>query len=262
MQHAALAKIAKIHYPPYGSFLLRADNNMLLFRAKTFRSKEPETLAWIASLKKNSLFIDVGANIGIYSIPAAIFHEQEVIAIEPEPSNYAILNTNIQLNKIDKAKIRAAQLAISTKYDSQIVDLFLAGNVPGSSGHQIVNNQDTLLNPLQKDRPSTYAYCRSLKSIVQSHKKPGQEINIKIDVDGIEADVCESLFEENLLNSISSMQIELAPNLIKEHKSLINNLHEKGFTFDPAKTERSRRKNGTNQNFADFVFKNSMQCRI
>ena len=55
---------------------------------------------------------------------------------------------------------------------------------------------------------------------------------------------------------------KLAPNLIKEHKSLINNLHEKGFTFDPAKTERSRRKNGTNQNFADFVFKNSMQCRI
>ena len=140
--------------------------------------------------------------------------------------------------------------------------MFLAGNIPGSSGHQIVNNQDTLLNPLQKDRPSTYAYCRSLKSIIQSHKKPGQEINIKIDVDGIEADVCESLFEDKLLTSISSMQIELAPDLIKEHRGLINKLDEKGFIFDPAKTERSRRKTGANQNYADFVFKNSMQRRI
>lgn len=255
-----MTKIAKVNYPPYGSFLLRADNDVLLFRAKTFSSKEPETLAWIASLKENSLFIDVGANIGIYSIPAAMFHGQEVIAIEPEPSNYSILNANIQLNKIDKAKIRAAQLAISTKHDSQIVELFLAGNIPGASGHQIANNQDTLLNTLQTKRPSAYAYCRSLKSIIQNHRKPGQEINIKVDVDGIEADVCESLFEDNLLNSISSLQIELGPHLIKEHRILIDKLGKKGFTFDPAKTERSRRKTGANQNYADFVFKNLMSC--
>ena len=255
-----LTKIAKIDYPPYGSFLLRADNDVLLFRAKTFSSKEPETLAWIASLKKNSLFIDVGANIGIYSIPAAMFHGQEVIAIEPEPSNYSILNSNIQINKIDNAKIRTVQLAISTKYDSQIVDLFLAGNTPGASGHQIANNQDTLLNKLQKKRPSTHAYCRSLKSIIQNHRKPGQEINIKVDVDGIEADVCESLFEDNLLTSISSLQIELAPNLIKEHGNLLDKLEKKGFIYDPVKTERSRRKTGVNQNYADFVFKNSMPC--
>ena len=42
-----------------------------LWRARTYLTKEPETINWIDGFKKNEVFFDVGANIGLYSIYAA-----------------------------------------------------------------------------------------------------------------------------------------------------------------------------------------------
>ena len=66
-------KLAEINYPGYGVFKIYAINHVLEFRAKSFLTKEPTTLEWIRSLEKNSIMIDVGANIGIYTIPSALF---------------------------------------------------------------------------------------------------------------------------------------------------------------------------------------------
>ena len=41
---------------------------LLYYRADTFSQKEPETLAWIDTFQKNSVFWDIGANVGLYSI--------------------------------------------------------------------------------------------------------------------------------------------------------------------------------------------------
>ena len=40
-------------------------------RAYTFYTKEPETVDWIDKFNNGSNFIDIGANIGIYSLYAA-----------------------------------------------------------------------------------------------------------------------------------------------------------------------------------------------
>ena len=40
------------------------------YRAVTFEDKEPETLNWIESFYPKDNFLDIGANIGIYSIYA------------------------------------------------------------------------------------------------------------------------------------------------------------------------------------------------
>ena len=64
----------------------------------TFFSKEPETLEWIDSFDKNKkvIFWDIGANIGIYSIYAALKHSDiEVVCFEPSTSNLRILSRNI-----------------------------------------------------------------------------------------------------------------------------------------------------------------------
>ena len=46
-------------------------NRLSYFRVNTFHSKEPETLEWIENFEKESIFWDVGANIGLYSCYAA-----------------------------------------------------------------------------------------------------------------------------------------------------------------------------------------------
>jgi len=44
--------------------------SMSEFRVRTIYTKEPETIEWIKSFSKSDVFLDVGANIGIYSLYA------------------------------------------------------------------------------------------------------------------------------------------------------------------------------------------------
>ena len=46
-------------------------NQTTLWRAQTIFNKEPITISWIRSFKKNKCMFDIGANVGIYSIYAA-----------------------------------------------------------------------------------------------------------------------------------------------------------------------------------------------
>ena len=61
---------------------------------------ERETLRWINDMKPGSTLVDVGANVGMYSIFAAT-RGVEVIAIEPEATNYSTLVTNIRANRLE-----------------------------------------------------------------------------------------------------------------------------------------------------------------
>jgi len=58
--------------PPLLPFKLNIEEEIPKFRAETFWTKEPETIHWInRNLSESTdigLLIDVGANIGIYSI--------------------------------------------------------------------------------------------------------------------------------------------------------------------------------------------------
>ena len=72
------------------------------WRATTFASKEPETLALIDTFENSSVFWDVGANIGLYSIYAAQKKSCKVVAIEPSIFNLEILAKNIALNKAER----------------------------------------------------------------------------------------------------------------------------------------------------------------
>jgi FkbM family methyltransferase len=67
----------------------------------------PEMLAWRRALRDGGLFVDVGANVGTYTIWAA---EQgaEVIAIEPAADTFGLLEENIALNGYPVTAVRAA----------------------------------------------------------------------------------------------------------------------------------------------------------
>ena len=70
-------------------------NNLSRWRIKTFSKKEPETLDWINNFRSNSVFWDIGANIGIYSCYAAKKKSCKVYAFEPSVFNLDLLAKNI-----------------------------------------------------------------------------------------------------------------------------------------------------------------------
>lgn len=70
------------------------------WRARTLLSKEPETVRWIDSFNTQDTFWDIGANVGVYSLYAGL-RGVRVLAFEPSPGNYYVLNKNVEINTLD-----------------------------------------------------------------------------------------------------------------------------------------------------------------
>ena len=83
-------------------FKLDISDKLSAWRSKTFYSKEPETLKWLeffAVINHNyEILIDVGANIGIYTLYWLHFPNTRAIAIEPFDENIRLLSSNISMN--------------------------------------------------------------------------------------------------------------------------------------------------------------------
>jgi len=76
------------------------------FRIDTFATKEPETLEWIDNFEKNTIFWDIGANVGLYTCYAAKSKNCKVFAFEPSIFNLELLGRNISVNNLsDKVTI-------------------------------------------------------------------------------------------------------------------------------------------------------------
>ncbi len=246
--------IQKVDYANFGTFKITPSNELIAWRGKSFMCKEPTTIEWLQCLSSESWLIDIGANIGIYTIPAALFHVSKVIAIEPEPTNYTELLKNINLNKIESQKVTALPLGISTEYANQPTEIFISKDQAGGSCHQIGSNHDHKLQSISVKRKTKSVYCIALDHLITTANVPHDTpLHIKIDVDGIEADVCDSLFTSGLIHRLSSIQIELNPE-IKEHKSLIHKLIISGFIFSTKQVNKARRRSGDFKGFAEYVF--------
>jgi len=85
------------------NFVITKPNTLCEWRAKTFSSKEPETLSWIDSFVKDSIFWDIGANIGLYSIYSNKKNNCKVWAFEPSVFNIEILARNIFINDLSES---------------------------------------------------------------------------------------------------------------------------------------------------------------
>jgi FkbM family methyltransferase len=77
---------------------------------------ESEKIKFVLNkLRKNTVFYDIGANVGYYSLMAAnkIGQTGKVVAIEPLPSNIRYLRRHLQLNNVSNVEIIEAALSSS-----------------------------------------------------------------------------------------------------------------------------------------------------
>lgn len=160
-----------------------ATSTLLLWRAQTLLTKEPETIAWIRTFSATDVFFDVGANVGAYAIYAAPRCKQ-VFAFEPEASNYNTLNQNIRLNAVGE-RVRAFPFAIAETF--RLDSLRLHSIDAGAALHVFGRNTD-----FKSDRfvPAFEqgAVAVTLDQLVFDLGLP-IPTQIKIDVDGLEAEI-------------------------------------------------------------------------
>ena len=107
---------------------------MELWRARSSFTREPITIEWISNyIGDEDVVMDIGANIGAYSMLIAKLKKQSIVySIEPESSNFYALNRNIVLNKLTD-KIIPLCLALGNK--NSINSLNLSKFDSGSARH-------------------------------------------------------------------------------------------------------------------------------
>lgn len=221
--HQELAAILPTTFTSDG-IVFDGTSKSTMIRGQTLLTKEPDTIEWLNEfLTGKDTFYDVGANIGVYSLFAAR-KGNHVVAIEPEASNYAILNKHIFLNNLHE-HISALNIAL---YDQEKVsNLNIRNYAPGKSGHSFHEQVDNAY------RPALPIYKQSvigmpLDVLVDRYKLPFPNV-VKIDVDGNEHKILEGMTA--ILGDPRLKTIAIETNYeIEGHRKMVDKLLSFGFT--------------------------------
>lgn len=141
-------------------------------------------------LRDEDMFVDIGSNIGSYTVLASGAIGCRSIAIEPIPSTYEHLKNNIAVNRMEN-RIEALNIGLGSKHS-----MLLFTNTQDTVNHVAVDGEkDTTEIPVQ-----------TLDEILQNRTCP---LLIKIDVEGFETEVL--LGGKNTLNNpdLKAVIIEL-----------------------------------------------------
>ena len=177
---AAMEKVTQVSY--HGMKIqFVTPNSLCEWRAKSFSTKEPETLEWINAIPESAILWDVGANVGLYSVYAAKKRNCKIWAFEPSIFNLELLARNIFLNQLAEkvcivplalnSQLSASQLRMTTTEWGGALSTF--GQDFGWDGKSI------------KQVFSFQTLGLSMNDAVQRLAIP-QPDYIKMDVDGIE----------------------------------------------------------------------------
>jgi FkbM family methyltransferase len=164
-----------------GPLRFRSSHPQALDYPSSFFTREPETLQWIDSFETPCVFWDVGANVGAYTLYAALDRRVQVVAFEPAAANYAALCENIRLNDLDQ-QVAAYCIALSDR--TELSRLNMEHTNPGSVFHSFGTVETSVGGPVHVQfRQGMVGYAAD--EFRASFGLPAPNY-LKIDVDSIE----------------------------------------------------------------------------
>jgi len=174
-------------------------------------SKEPTTIPWLETFSADDVFVDIGANIGIYTIYAGKMTGCRVFSFEPEALNYAELNKNIFVNGLND---RVTAFCYALNDTSKIGILNLGAFGYSYSHHDFDENTWTedkyfgaKFTPKdQRIRQGSVSF--TLDDIVASGEIEPPH-HIKVDVDGLEHRVFAGMQKTLLGDQLKTVLIEI-----------------------------------------------------
>lgn len=235
------------------NFKITTNNSLEEYRADSFFTKEPETVAWIDSFCSSDIFFDIGANIGIYSLYAATKHSCKTFGFEPYHKNYYRFLENISLNNVQNI---CFPFFCGLYSETKVETFYVSDDRISSSGHQVGTDIDEHGNRFQVlQKYPLFIY--TLDDFIKTFNIPFPN-HIKIDVDGVEDEIIKGM--EKILTSpvLKSVSIELNNNDgdRKEVKNLFLNFGfstENSFNNHPNHS-RFRRAQNRNSVCENIVF--------
>lgn len=153
-------------------------------------------------VKKGDVVLDIGANIGYYTLIAAklVGENGKVFAFEPDPTNFAILKKNVELNGYKNVVL--VQKAVSNKTGK--LKLYLSED--NLADHQIYDSHE--------DRQSIEIEATRLDDYFKNYN--GKIDVIKMDIEGAEGGAIQGMYSLLQKNKNVKIITEFWPMGLKE----------------------------------------------
>ena len=202
-------------------------NTFTKYRLVNFFKKEPDTLNWIDNFKKKSIFFDIGANTGNYTIYAAVTHSsiKDIFAFEPSFLNTRVLSRNISINKLNK-KIKIIQLPLSNK-KNKVLEMSESTFEEGGSFNTFGTKYNS--KSIIHNKKNNYSILGTNLDYLINLKILPIPNYIKIDVDGIEHLILQGAKKTIKNKRVESILIELYPNFKTQYNFCFKILKRNGF---------------------------------
>ena len=215
-------------------------NEIIDWRVHTLFSKEPDTIEWIDKFNGEKIvFWDIGANIGLYSIYAALKHKEiEIISFEPSVNNLRVLSRNIFKNNLTDT-IKIFQLPLSEKentFSNMNENEFIEGWSMSSFGDNINFEGENFL-----PKHNYKIFGTNINYLLNNKILPFPNY-IKIDVDGIEHKILNGANKYLSGANIKSILVELNEDYPDQYHSVLNLMSKNNFTHN-TKREFTSNKN-------------------
>lgn len=174
-------------------------------------------------IKEGMNVVDIGANIGYYTLLAArkVRPDGKVYAFEPEPQNFKLLLGNLRLNGYENAV--AIQKAVSNKAGT--ASLFLSPR--GSTSHSLLPSRD-------RSKGTITIEAVTLDEFFEAEGSPAIQV-IKMDIEGWEMEALDGMRKLIAHNSPLKMIVEFYPWGLSGRgispRALTSKLIELGFTL-------------------------------
>ena len=189
-------------------------NLQTLRRATTLLIKEPGTIRWLRQqAQPGRTFLDIGANVGIYSIFAAhhLGPSGHVFSAEPHLRNAAALMDNVMTNQLQE---RVSVMSLALSKETSIIDFRYTEWGTGSSHSQLQTGD--LITMERAAIANELKATTSIDALIAQQAMPAPDF-IKIDVDGIELSILQGA--TGLLSGAErpgSIQVECEPSNFRE----------------------------------------------
>ena len=211
-------------------FTMRNFGGSTISRGFHLFKTDKEVAEWIEGFDANSVLVDIGANVGLFSLFAAT-KKHKVLALEPESLNFACLNLNIKDNDFDE-NITAFPISVNDEQKISYLNMSIEPKFGGSGStfDRCTREVGDEFQPIYKQGSISLKLDDIIKSL-------NLTVNyIKIDVDGNELKVVKGMTEILKNKTLKSICIEINPDF-SEHREVIEILKKdfknyKKFSWD------------------------------
>jgi FkbM family methyltransferase len=250
-----IKKSRKIYYALMGEMTRQAittnagikffsPSELCSWRAETLFKKEPETLKWIDTFDANDIFWDIGANVGVYSMYAAVHKKVKTYAFEPSPFNFYVLSKNIYLNNVSSC-VSAFCLAFAKNTSIDYLNLTSINEGAAHSSFQNTTNEfGNNFTPEYSQSTLGFGVDDFIKTFNISPPN-----HIKIDVDGAEKFVISGAPHTLTSPDLKSILIEMNSPLNADEELIFNRITSSGFQL-----ERSHHPDGDTR-LSNYIFR-------